>query len=248
MRQDTNGTGTRTTGWRAADDRCRDEGTRRTYIYVCTSDKIQNLTFSYTYVCTSYIPTRIVFVNFWCLFAHTYLFVRAPCAETLKGVDRGRPSGHGRRGLGSIRAVCCAWRALKIAFRREWIRRFPGFLFEALVCTRNPPFFEMLVFFAHTYLYENGTTCHNSGFPVQGQVWGTFSFKFGCAACRVPCVTRACAVCNAMLFFSKKKKQAAGPSSLVISAISLFDFLDDVVILQSSCYLRLRLTIQGGLM
>ena len=82
---------------------------------------------------------------------------------------------------------------------------FPGFLFEAFFCTRYPPFSEKLVCFAHTYLYENGTACHNSGFPVQGQVWGIQSFKFGCSACRVPCFTRACAVWNEMIFFLKKK-------------------------------------------
>ena len=56
----------------------------------------------------------------------SYLFGRAPFAQTLKKVDRGRPSGHGRGGLGSVRAVCRAWRALQVFFRREW-RRFPGF-------------------------------------------------------------------------------------------------------------------------
>ena len=44
--------------------------------------------------------------------------------------------------------------------------------------------------FAHSYLVENGTACKNSGFPVQGQVWGTLSSKFGRAACRVPCHAR----------------------------------------------------------
>ena len=31
---------------------------------------------------------------------------------------------------------------------------------------------------------------------MQGQVWGTLSSKFGHAACRVPCVTRARAMCK----------------------------------------------------
>ena len=33
-----------------------------------------------------------------------------------KEVDRGRPSGHSCQGLGAIRAVCRAWRALKVFF------------------------------------------------------------------------------------------------------------------------------------
>ena len=31
-------------------------------------------------------------------------------------------------------------------------------------------------------LFENGTACHNSGFPVHGQEWGTLSSNFGRAA------------------------------------------------------------------
>ena len=64
----------------------------------------------------------------------------------------------------------------------------------------------MLVFFAHTYLVEKGTACRNSGFLVQGQTWGTFSYEFGRAACRMPCVTRACAVRTLMLPPPQKKK------------------------------------------
>ena len=57
----------------------------------------------------------------------------------------------------------------------------------------------MFVFFAHTYLFENGngTTCHNSGFPVQGQVWGTLhrslcALRTVCRVSRVhvPCASR----------------------------------------------------------
>ena len=66
---------------------------------------------------------------------------------------------------------------------------------------------------SYVYVVENSTTCRNSGFPVQGQVWGTLSSKFGRAACHVPCGTHACAPCNAILF-SRKKKQAAGPNFL----------------------------------
>ena len=90
------------------------------------------------------------------------------------------------------------------------------FLFEALFCTGYyPPFFEMLVFFFHhMYLLENGTACHQSGFPVQEQVWGTLSSKFGRAGCRAPCVTRVCAACDDITsyFISQKKKKKHGPS------------------------------------
>ena len=65
---------------------------------------------------------------------------------------------------------------------------------------------------SYVYVVENSTTCRNSGFPVQGQVWGTLSSKFGRAACHVPCGTHACAPCNAILFAREKKKQAAGPN------------------------------------
>ena len=66
--------------------------------------------------------------------------------------------------------------------------------------------------FAHTYLVENGTACRNSEFPVKEQVWGTLSSKFGRAACREPCATRACAVGIAILL--SYKKQAARPNCL----------------------------------
>ena len=62
----------------------------------------------------------------------------------------------------------------------------------------------MLVFFAYTYLFENGSAYHNSGFPVQGQVWGTLSSMPGCAACRVPREHVPCVVLR-YLFLLKKK-------------------------------------------
>ena len=71
----------------------------------------------------------------------------------------------------------------------------------------------LLFLLIHTYLVENGTACRKSGFPMQGQVWGILSSKFGRSACRVPCVTRACAVCNATFrFLFSKKEQAACPN------------------------------------
>ena len=80
----------------------------------------------------------------------SYLFVRTPFAETLPEVDRGRPFRHSRRDLGSIRAVCRAWRALKVfllgrgcGYNKE--DDLPGVLLEASFCTRYPPFFEINV-------------------------------------------------------------------------------------------------------
>ena len=40
--------------------------------------------------------------------------LRTRTVRTFKEVDRGRLFGHSRRSLGSIRAVCRAWRALKV--------------------------------------------------------------------------------------------------------------------------------------
>ena len=80
--------------------------------------------------------------------------------------------------------------------------------------------FSKCCFFAHhnTYLFENSTVCHNSGCPVQGQVWGAFdSPSLGAlgASCRVsrvhvPCVMR-CFFCSHFFFFVK---QTAGPNGL----------------------------------
>ena len=109
---------------------------------------------------TAAVPTTIVRLKSICtlIFAKkwggvgSYPFVRAPFAQTLTEVDRGRPSGHARRGWGSILAACRAWRALKVLFSAgvddKTISR--GFLLEALLCIRHPPFFEMLVFSVHT--------------------------------------------------------------------------------------------------
>ena len=50
-----------------------------------------------------------------CILHNMYTYI---CTRTVrvndKEVDGGRPSGHSRRGLGSIRAVCREWRALKV--------------------------------------------------------------------------------------------------------------------------------------
>ena len=66
----------------------------------------------------------------------------------------------------------------------------------------------MLMFCDHPHLLENGTAFASTvwkRFPVPGQLWGTLSSKFGCAAYLVPCVTLTCAVCNATLFFEQKR-------------------------------------------
>ena len=99
------------------------------------------------------IPTYIFMFFFYLLvLVLSYLLVRAPFAQTprSKEVDRGRPSGHSRRGLGAIRAVCRAWRALKVfllgrgcGYNKE--DDLPGVLLEASFCTRYPPFFEINV-------------------------------------------------------------------------------------------------------
>ena len=65
-----------------------------------------------------------IFVNFR-LFSMIYLRTRAVWGK-YEGFCRGISSGHDRRGLRSIRALYLAWRALKVFFRWEWIRRFPG--------------------------------------------------------------------------------------------------------------------------
>ena len=126
---------------------------------------------------------------------------------------QGKPSGHDRRGLGSIRSVCRAWRALDIFFSLGVDKTISRVLFlsRCLVILHqvSPPFFDMLVFFARrAYLFENCTACHNSGFPVQRQVYIIIHVWARCVPC---CVTRACAVRTAIrTCFSKKKKKETG--------------------------------------
>ena len=79
----------------------------------------------------------------------------------------------------------------------------------------------LLFLLIHTYLVENGTACRKSGFPMQGQVWGILSSKFGRSACRVPCVTRACAMCSAIRFPRKKENPAAAGSDNLGATSSL---------------------------
>ena len=155
----------------------------------------------------------LIFVKFRHFFAHISSYAHCSRKRSRKPTEEGC--------LDTVvevwaRSVQCVARDVRSKFfsARNGKYDFPGFLFEALFCTRYPPLFEMLVFCAHTHLFENGPICHNSGFPVRGQVWGTPSSKFGRDAYRVPCATRAYAVCNAMFIFSLPKKQAVGPNSL----------------------------------
>ena len=130
-----------------------------------------------------------------------------------KKVGRGTPSAHSHPGLGVIRAVCRVRLALKVYFRAGKDKTIPRLFFTRRYFVPDILHFSKCCFFVHTCLFQNGTACPNYECPVQGQVWGTLSSKFGGAACRVSCVTRACAVCNAMFFFFNKN-QAAGPNSL----------------------------------
>ena len=88
----------------------------------------------------------------------SYLFIPAPFAQALKELDRGRPSAHSRQGLGSICAVCLTWRALKVFFRREWTRRFPGFSVRALIHFHTYKYVRFFLFFARS----TAQTTHNS--------------------------------------------------------------------------------------
>ena len=135
------------------------------------------------------------------------LRTRTVCA---KEVDRGRPSGHSRRGLGSIRAICRAWRALKVFFcRREWVRQLPGFSFIGVIWYQVlPSIFRDVVFFSWyassirtrvSLIFENGAACNNSGsgFPVRFGVryhpsLGTLRAVYRVSRVHVPYV------CNAM--------------------------------------------------
>ena len=94
----------------------------------------------------TYIETygmyTLICCEFWYFFAHSYVFVRAPIAQTPRRSTEkeGRPDTAYQssfveiRDLGAIRTVCRAWRALKAFFPAGGgvdIRRFPGFLCEA---------------------------------------------------------------------------------------------------------------------
>ena len=101
-------------------------------------------------------------------------------------VVRLQPSRFGRDSC-SVERMACA-HALEVFFGGSGKDDFPVFYLRH--CFVPSIFRKKNEFFAHTYLFENGPACHNSGFPVQGKVWGTLPSTFGRAACRVPCVTR----------------------------------------------------------
>ena len=78
----------------------------------------------------------------------SYLFIGAPCPQTLRrrSTGEGRPDTVSRRGSGVIRAACRAWRVLRRFLLGGSPRDdFPGFLLEAFFGTRYPPSFGMLV-------------------------------------------------------------------------------------------------------
>ena len=138
--------------------------------------------------------------------------------EGVKAVDRGRPSGNGRRGLGSdpfsVSHVACARKKKNSAGVGKTISR--GFFLRRSLVPGIIPHFS---FFAHTYVpgisLKTARLATTLGSPCRDrQVWGTLSSKLGRAACCVPCVTRAHTVC--MRCFPNpqtKQQQAAGPNS-----------------------------------
>ena len=147
-----------------------------------------------------------VFVVFRSYLFVCVLFVCAPFAQTLKEVERGRPSGHSRRNLGSIRAVCRAWRAYEVFFSAGGVDRIISrvFFLKRYFGTRYyPPFFEMLVFLLiHTYPIENDTARNKTlGSTCRDRF--TVHYHPSLGALRAVCrVSRAhvCTVCNARLF------------------------------------------------
>ena len=146
-----------------------------------------------------------------------YLLVRAPFAQTLEEVDR--PSGPSLRGLGSIRAACCAWRALKSFFSagvdktisRAIMRRYlvPG--------TNILHFSECLCFLLIRISLKTETARLATTLGSLCRARFGVHFIEVCARC-VPCaVCHACMyrVCNAMLFFFPPlKQQPAGRNCL----------------------------------
>ena len=122
-------------------------------------------------------------------------------AVSLGSLRMGRFGVYYYPSLGALLAVC---RASQVHV--PCVIRYPGTWYFLLKENRGRRFklpVSISFFFADTRLVENCRVCRHSGFPVQGQVWGTISSRFGRVACRVPCVTHACAVRNAIVFFVK---------------------------------------------
>ena len=112
----------------------------------------------------------------------------ARLAKTLGSLCRDRLGVHYHPTLGALGAVCRASRVHVPFVMRYQVHFFSKKKKEAAgpLLGSNAGVF----FFIRAYLVANGMVCRNSGFPVQGQVWGTLSSKFGRAACRVPCHAR----------------------------------------------------------
>ena len=112
----------------------------------------------------------------------------ARLARSLDSLCRNRLGVHHHSSV--PRAACHACTAL----RRCVMRRF--FLKEKQAARANCLVQMSVLLLSHSYLVENGMACPKIGFPVQGQIWGTLSSKYGRAACRAPCATCACPVCH----------------------------------------------------
>ena len=118
-------------------------------------------------------PTQPIGFSFFCeflVFFCSHLFVRAPFAQTPRrgSTEEGRPdTAVVELWAQSVQCVARGVRS-KSFFQREWIRRLPGgFLHEAFfIYLLVSSVFSDVGVFAHTNLVENGTTCHDSGFPV----------------------------------------------------------------------------------
>ena len=137
------------------------------------------------------------------------LFVRAPFAQTLRrSTEEGYPDTVVDIWVRSVQCVARGVRSKKISAGVDKTISRVFFLRCYFVLCMYPPFPKNVGIFAHICVRtcENGTACHNSGFLVQGQVWGTLLSKFGRAAYPVPCVTRACAVRNEMSFSLNKNR------------------------------------------
>ena len=147
--------------------------------------------------------------------SRSYLFPPAPFAQTLT-----RPTKEGHpdtvvRGLGSIRAVCRAWRALKVVFSAgggvEWIRRFPGFLFEAFFFVPQASFIFRhggILLIIHASL-KTARYAATLGFLCRDR-FGVHSHpRLGAlrAVCHVPRVQ--CVPCVMQHFFKQKIKTCA---------------------------------------
>ena len=70
--------------------------------------------------------------------------------------NRRKPSGHGRQGLGAIRAVWSTWRALTKQFPREWLRRFPGVSARGRIHFRTYLPVRFFVFFSQSTFQTTG--------------------------------------------------------------------------------------------